>query len=268
MTLKQTLKRLAGAVAPQTLEWVQVIRARRHAARLYDQWGVTRIEQAFLNRYEPVVRSGPFAGMRLLRRRTSGGLIQRVLGSYELEIRPAIEKVLTRRYAVIADVGCAEGYYAVGLARAFGDGGPHVYGFDLDPLARRLCRQTAETNGVAGRVTVMGRCEPRVLQSVLKPPSLVLSDCEGYEFELLAPHRVPALAEADMLVELHNFGRPELTIELIGRFEKTHTVSHYHVAPRDPDAYPELNIFPEADRELALREVRVTGRDWLFLSRR
>jgi hypothetical protein len=40
--------------------------------------------------------------------------IPKIIGSYECELHPAIEEIIVNNYAEVWDVGCAEGYYAVG----------------------------------------------------------------------------------------------------------------------------------------------------------
>src|SRR5689334_20931338 len=112
---KRSLKRILSAVAPKTFDVIQAIRARRHSLSLQRQWGLDRLEAEFFAKFEPVVCRGPFHGMRLSRRKTTGALIARALGSYERELHPALETIISRGYAVVADVGAAEGYFAVGL---------------------------------------------------------------------------------------------------------------------------------------------------------
>ena len=64
------------------------------------------------------VLSGPFAGMRLeLSPVSSRHLLGYVLGTQELELRDTVESIVRRGYATIINVGAADGYYAIGLAR-------------------------------------------------------------------------------------------------------------------------------------------------------
>ena len=63
------------------------------------------------------VLSGPFKGMRYpLRSSGQGGLLPKLLGTYERELSPAIERLISDRPTLVVNVGAAEGYYAVGLA--------------------------------------------------------------------------------------------------------------------------------------------------------
>src|SRR5271170_382684 len=72
-------------------------------------------EAAGLN--ELVVRNGPFAGMRYARPLPEGSIFfPKLLGSYEAELQAHFERVIGTDYSAIVDVGCADGYFAVGLA--------------------------------------------------------------------------------------------------------------------------------------------------------
>src|SRR5215204_4418004 len=74
----------------------------------------------FTARCKHVVQEGPFAGMRYLSE-TRDPILPKLVGSYEAEIQPWIRAAITQRYRRVIDVGCAEGYYAVGMALALPD---------------------------------------------------------------------------------------------------------------------------------------------------
>ncbi len=101
-----------------------------------------------------------------------------------------IDEVIAQQPHLVVDIGAAEGYYAVGLARRL----PRcrIVAFDIDPIARKMCRRLAKLNGVRDRVEVRGECDTTYLWT-LPPHSFVLSDCEGAEKTLLDPDRAPAL---------------------------------------------------------------------------
>src|SRR4051812_14244715 len=78
----------------------------------------TRINRAILERYGPVVLSGPFAGMAYVRQAAGSCLAPKLIGCYEAELHGVVARILRTGYTQIVDIGCAEGYYAVGLARS------------------------------------------------------------------------------------------------------------------------------------------------------
>ena len=46
-------------------------------------------------------------------------LIPKLLGSYEQELQPLLQRLAAQNYSEIVDIGCAEGYYAIGLGGCF-----------------------------------------------------------------------------------------------------------------------------------------------------
>src|SRR5262245_4204461 len=64
-----------------------------------------------------VVPYGPFLGLRCINASTGSTIVPRLLGSYEAELHDTIEKLAGRDYRRVVNIGCGEGYYAVGLAR-------------------------------------------------------------------------------------------------------------------------------------------------------
>src|SRR5437016_2600251 len=84
------------------------------------QWRLTkryeRLIRHVVARRGWVVQSGPFAGMLYVNQAVGSAHVPKLLGSYEAELHEIMRSVLTENYATIVDVGCAEGYYAIGLA--------------------------------------------------------------------------------------------------------------------------------------------------------
>ncbi len=169
-----------------------------------------------------IVLGGPFRGMRYPHAQSVGSaLVPKVLGSYERELHRAIEELARQQFTCVVDVGCAEGYYAVGFALRLPRAS--VFAFDTDPAARRLCLEMARVNGVAERVTVGALCDERILLGLsLGTRALVISDCEGYEITLFSSRVAAALAQHTLLIEVHDYVNEDLGDELKRRFEPTH----------------------------------------------
>src|SRR5690348_1337426 len=87
-----------------------------------------RVAQAVVNRYGQRVNSGPFKGLEYISGAAGSAYTPKILGCYEQEIHAFIEEIINKSYSVIVDVGCAEGYYAVGFAYRSSD--VKVYAFD------------------------------------------------------------------------------------------------------------------------------------------
>lgn len=208
-----------------------------------------------------IVPYGPFAGMRYI----NDDFPPTLLGSYEAELHPIIPALASRGYERVVNIGCGDGYYAVGLARLMPTA--RVFALDSDPIAQAACQSLAQLNGIAERVTVMGECTPAILSDLVRPGTLVFCDCEGAELKLLDPVAVPMLSQCDVLVEMHDFICAGASLTLQTRFRSTHSRSVIQPSVRDPAAYPILGSFSEFDRLFALCEFRPGPTPWgLFLS--
>lgn len=221
---------------------------------------------AFLRHYGPVVQAGPFAGMTLSRRVSwgDGDLLPKLLGSYESELHGFITECISRRPDLVVNVGAAEGYYAVGMARALPDA--HVVAYDSSAAAQDICRETAALNQADARVAVGSTCSPETLQRDLAGATmpLLICDCEGYEKTLIDPAQVPALARTALLVECHDFLDRTITGTLVDRLQASHALASITESARDPNAIPFLTPLQSLDRWLAVCESRPCTMHWLL----
>ena len=212
-----------------------------------------------------VVQSGPFSGMRLSDRTSwsDGDLLPKLIGCYEAELHVILADIAATPPDLVVNVGAAEGYYAIGLARLFPD--CCVHAFDTSLASQDVCRLAAGLNEVGRRVFVGGRCTPDLLETILphgRAPFLVC-DCEGYERQLIDPQRVPALRSTTIVVECHDFIDPNITRTLVDRLAATHTLSTIQESARDPNTAPFLRGFGSLDRWLAVCEYRPAMMNWL-----
>lgn len=220
---------------------------------------------ALIQHHGSVVQSGPFAGMIVPERisRDDGALLPKLLGFYEAELHPVIDDIVASAPDLIVNVGAAEGYYAVGMARLLP--AAFVHAFDTDAQSQEICREAAGLNDVGSRVSVTGQCSPDLLQAILprgRTP-VVICDCEGYERDLIDPRRVPALRATMLLIECHDFIDPTITQTLADRLSATHTLEGVREGARDPNASPFLQGLDSLDRWLAVCEYRPTMMHWI-----
>lgn len=234
-----------------------VLAAQRHRRQLTSAW---------LNTWGNQVRIGPFAGLQLSQTPSwgDGDILPKLIGTYEAELHSVISRTCQLPYSKIVNIGCAEGFYAVGFARALPMA--HVVAFDSDRRARQVCISTAMLNGVSERLSVMGRCTVDRLASVLTNADItfLLADCEGAEEDLLSLYNIPALAHADMLIECHDFVRPNVSAELCDRFRNTHLIDRIYEDCRPLDRFPALGELSSIDRAVAMCEWRPTRMNWIY----
>jgi Met-10+ like-protein len=255
------LRRTAEILLPsQVLATIRAIRSRNQQMRLSKEWGIHQATREMIDSYGLTVLHGPFRGMRYSQTslvHSSG--IPIVFGTYELELQPIIEEVVSNKYDCVVDIGSAEGYYAVGLALRMHT---TVHAFDCEPREMRFLRQIAKLNSVTDLIKTGSWCKPAVLSRLVDGRRcLIISDCEGYEIDLFNEQSVAASRHSDLIVEVHEKipGR-NVKSELLKRFHTSHnhqviTFSSGDLSSRVPHRWQGF-----------AREFRSPGQQWLFFT--
>jgi hypothetical protein len=217
-----------------------------------------------------VVRNGHFKGLRYDSTSTvCSTLLPKLLGSYEHELSPVFAEVFTRSYSDIIDIGCAEGFYAVGLALRFPD--TIVHAFDTRQKSRALCSSMASLNGVADRVRIGGLLTgDQLRQMTFKGRALILCDCEGYERRLFTRDTAIALRDHDLIIEIHDLIDLETSSSLREAFATTHDITVIESVDdvkkvRTYD-YEEVARFSKMERLCIFAENRGATMEWFFLT--
>jgi len=232
--------------------------------RRLGRWRSRLLANTYVARQGTRVMQGPFAGMDYLDDATEGALVPRLLGTYESELHPHLQAFAAAGLDCVIDVGCAEGYYAVGLARMMP--GVTVHAFDIDPKAREACRALAARNGVSEWVIVGGEFAPDGFQAFAGRRVLVLVDAEGAEVDILQPQMSPALARMNIIVETHDLYRADALATLTARFSPTHDIVRVDQQPKAFDMPPWLQALPHLDQLLAVWEWRARPTPWLVMT--
>ena len=213
------------------------------------------------------VQAGPFAGLRYHIDQSHGSALDpKLLGTYESELHPALDRFRTQTYDDLVDIGFAEGYYLVGLSQWF----PRAtaWGFDLSADAHRLCHGLAAINGIApDRLHLAGEATEAALAPALARRALVVCDCEGCEGGLFAAGRIERWKRADLLIECHDFIEPGVTASIRERLAPTHDIeligtldNQLKVSQLPPSIDPGFS----ADERLRLvNEGRPTAQTWI-----
>jgi hypothetical protein len=235
------------------------------ALRLLSKWRSILIQNTILKHQGTVVMQGPFAGLDFIRQSSEGCHVAKLLGSYEQPLQPFVVAALKAKYQTILNIGCAEGYYAVGMALNMTE--TQVLAFDLDPIARETCKSLALKNKVSERLSIGGLFKPEDFASYTNQKVLVFCDIEGGEKDLLDPNLAPALAYMDLIVESHECLIPGLTNSLIDRFKNTHVITVVQDdGQRSLQSPPQwfLNL-AHLDQLLATWEWRSGATPWLVM---
>jgi hypothetical protein len=216
--------------------------------------------------YGDDVLRGPFAGMHYLpRERYASCRFEKIVGAYEHELHPLLEDISSSKdYRTVINVGAAEGYYTVGLARMFP--AAQVISYEMTSAGRDYCADLARLNDVADRVDVFGACTPEVLAALsLVSPVLLVMDTDLGERTLLDSEVVPWLREADILVELHECLQAGTNELIRSRFEKTHRIRQIVNAGLEYALYPELRNLTFEEIYAMVGEDRAGLQDWYFM---
>lgn len=236
-----------------------------NSLRLLSKWRSLLLQNTLLAQEGTVVSQGPLKGLDFIERSSEGCHVAKLLGCYEQPLQPFIVTALSTGYVTILNIGCAEGYYAVGFAKA----SPLLtsMAFDTDVKAQEACRLLAEKNGVSNRVLIHGSFEHNDFAKYENEKVLVFCDIEGAEEELLNPELAPALRKLDIIVESHECLRPGITQTLISRFQESHSIeliedSGSRQIDNPPDWFKRLS---HLDQLLATWEWRSGPTPWLVM---
>jgi hypothetical protein len=233
------------------------------ALRLLSKYRATLIQNTVVQQCGSTVQGGPFAGMRFVDQSAEGCHVPKLLGCYESELHSHVLAASERGYEAVINIGAAEGYYAVGLARLMPNA--RVYAYDTNAAAHPVCQSLAERNGVSDRVTIGGAFAGEDFERFAEQKVLVVCDIEGGEAELLDPERFPALRAMDLIVELHDSPRSRPSVLVPERFGASHIVTmvrHGMPSVKLPALFEQLG---HLDQLLAVWEWRSEPTPWAVM---
>ncbi|MCI5150591.1 MAG: methyltransferase domain-containing protein [Candidatus Electrothrix sp. MAN1_4] len=219
------------------------------------------MEKVFNSEY--IVQNGPFRGMKYIKNSSGSALLPKILGSYEEPIHSWVENIIkTSVYTKILDIGCAEGYYAVGFAQACPKA--DVIAYDLDQNAIVLCQELALLNKVSN-ITFKTNCDHLELNKQCVQNTLIFCDIEGTESYLLDIDKAEGLKQVDLIVESHDCFVPEVSDLLIDRFYNSHTIHIVVDYPFRIEKYSTPNPATQAELLELFDEKRPKFMKFLFL---
>lgn len=248
-----------------SLESLDEVTQLNEALRHFAKWRSVLIQNTLLQKQGTLVMQGPLFGMDFLPQSAEGCHIAKLLGCYEQPLQPYIEQAIQQQYAIVLNIGCAEGYYAVGMARRMPN--TRVLAHDLNPKAQQVCAELAVKNKVSERVQVGGLFTPADFATYAGQDVLLMCDIEGAERDLLNPEAAPALKRMDIIVESHECLIPGITQLLIDRFKASHQITLVQDdGQRRLDKPPQWFInLAHLDQLLATWEWRSGPTPWLVI---
>ena len=146
------------------------------------------------------------------------------------------------------------------------------YCYEVDDEARAALIETAHINGVRDSVVVRGAGESSFYQAIfsdgIDPNDMViLSDVEGYEFNIFTAETLAALSGAIIIIEIHDWdGRNHNYEKLRQDAEQHFTISEIRTGARDLSYIDEIRGFYDSDRWILCSEGRGDFGKWLKLT--
>jgi hypothetical protein len=242
-------------------------RIRRYERHVRRRDGVTDIAARLLDGGPPVVQRGLFAGMRYPTDRLADIDVPtaKLLGVYEQEIATVFEDAIERDTRTFVDVGCADGYFAVGMPFV----APRLttHAFDIARSARALCASVAAINDVTARVKIKDKFSTASLDGLDMQGALMLCDIEGAESTLFDGRLVSRLRHTFVAIEVHEHVVPGLSERLCSAFTATHIHRTVRQAEHRLEEFADLPLTP-TEITIALRENRPSSLHWLVFDPR
>ena len=140
-----------------------------------------------------------------------------------MELHSTIKQVIDNKYDQIINIGCAEGYYAVGLAIRLPNA--EILAYDIDSEARDLTLEMATLNGVSERVFINKNFDTNSFKKIdFNKKTLIISDIEGYERYIFVPSVLNYLKKCSLIIETHDWVDIQISSNLEKIFSPTHNI--------------------------------------------
>ena len=226
------------------------------------------IIEKIYNDSEFAILNGPFAGMKYIAKSNGSALLPKLIGSYEEPIHAWINEIVNlSNYGAIIDVGCAEGYYAIGLAVKLSN--VKIYAYDIDRVALDNAKKLASINNVSDQIVFKSNFNIGEMRNILSEHKnnrkLVFMDVEGEEINLLNPLLLPDILEFDIIVELHDCFVKGITERVSQFLGKTHILSIVYDYPGRRSVYTwNAQDFNYDEIPVLIDELRPPLMSWMY----
>ena len=194
-------------------------------------------------------------------------LFPKLLGSYEREISFCIEKIIASQPQYIIDLGAAEGYYSVGMAKKLPKS--RIIAFEADQHASQLCTSMAKCNHVEDRISLHGQItNDDTLLELPNQNTAIICDIEEFEKNILTKKVFEYFSNSFFLIEIHDLFSPYTSLCIQDACKNTHTItaisSLEDVNKSIIYDYEELSCYSQNIKEILLAEERSAPMIWFF----
>jgi hypothetical protein len=221
------------------------------------------------------IAAGPFKGLNYPSLEAGGFTIApKLFGTYEIEIQGFVEEICNGKYSTIINIGCAEGYYAVGFALRISD--INVYAYDINEKARELCLEMATTNSVKDKIKIEEIFTMRTIHTIIsKNPGFIFCDCGGAEefiFYNDGENWLNLITNFDLLIEIHDNVHPGISKYIYNLFSESHDIQiinsvNDQLRPKIFDC-PTISDKNSDIKEKLMAERRLGAVSWFYMKRK
>ncbi len=229
-------------------------------------WTRQRLTQILGKHLNNTVASGIAKGMQYeLKSAWSSSVLNKLVGTYELELLPLFEAFDQNPPSIVFDIGAAEGFYAIGCLVRWPNAQLHAW--EEQATSRTILHRHAVSNKVTERLTVHNACSVIELSNALKrfKPDLIIIDVEGFEMNLCTEEVMQHGNATTWVIECHS---AEIEETLKKRFQATH---HIEVIRNRGESFNDIQVklpflctlLPQ-DRFRIVHERRIIPTPWII----
>ncbi|MGB0372017.1 MAG: hypothetical protein ACPGN3_11835 [Opitutales bacterium] len=226
------------------------------------------ISAKFMKEFKGTVKYGPISGFQFseLATKDKPDRTSILFGLYEDEVVSRIVES-SKNFSTFADIGAAEGIYAVGLVfKKYFD---KSICFEIEERLRKILVENSKVNECTEKVQVNSEFKTNTASDfgISKTEDyFVLVDIEGAEFELIDEAFLDLFKSSQILIELHDwmFKDGEQKKErLIKRLTEYMDIEVFTSHGRNPNQYPELSKLKDDYKWIACSEGRRQAMEWI-----
>lgn len=220
--------------------------------------------------YGNEVQYGPFKGMLLGEKIwwSKFDVTTKLLGVYEQHIVHFLSEFYLDSTVPFIDIGAADGYYAVGVARR--SWAKRVYAFEISEQGRSVLAVNARINNCLADIQINSEAKEEYLAEIISQyhSAFLLIDIEGAEYALLNSSTLELLKDCTMIIELHprkienGWSKQQRLMEDATRWFDTEILVRETYTP---NLFKELDDFTDEERLMAFSEGRKANGIWLLL---
>jgi hypothetical protein len=225
-----------------------------------------------INDLHLIARRGPFTGLMFSENAPKCSSTQaKVFGCYEKELEEVIHRSIQKNYEYVINVGCAEGYYAIGFALQMRN--CQVFAFDIDPNQMQIFYETAILNRVSDRIQFHQYFTPDfITNNCPDGKKLFFCDCEGAELDIITDQFLWENPNMDHIVETHDFVGQPISDILEKRFQNHGYKVHKIKSISDDERalmfhVPELMDYDFEKKRDIIKEYRPCTMTWLYCTK-